>query len=193
VIRKYNSREENHKRGGRFESRLFWSFLSIDSSLLAHCGQDDDVGVLLIGTEELLNLVTNFTIWHLDIILGSTIVGHEGEEVIIGDVEQLIFATSDVGDIHVVGGWGQIFQLLAGEDIESDHVDLGVTVLSSLGGGHVDDLAWATLDDDETVLSQGGTLHGIGGRGTGIGGLEGVLMLSVVRGVRHDDRFRRCR
>jgi hypothetical protein len=28
--------------------------------------------------------------------------------------------------------------------INSDKVDLGVTVLSSLGGGHINDLAWAT-------------------------------------------------
>ncbi len=78
-----------------------------------------------------------------------------------------------------MGGWGQIFQLLAGEDVDGGQVDFGVTVFSSLGGGHVDDLAWATLDDNEAVLSQGGTLHGIGGRGAGIGRLEGVLMLKV--------------
>lgn len=76
-----------------------------------------------------------------------------------------------------MGGGGQIFQLLAGEDIESDQVNLCVTVLSSLGGRHVDDLAGATLDDNKTVLSQGGTLHRVGGRGTGIGRLEGVFML----------------
>ena len=27
--------------------------------------------------------------------------------------------------------------------IDADQVDLGMTVLSGLGGGHVDDLAWA--------------------------------------------------
>lgn len=79
-----------------------------------------------------------------------------------------------------MGGWGEIFQLLASEDVESNQVDLGVTVLSSLGGGHVDNLAWTALDDNETVLSQGGTLHRVGGRGTGIGRLEGVLMLHNV-------------
>jgi len=63
-------------------------------------------------------------------------------------------------------------------------MDLGVTVLSSLGGRHVNDLAWAALDDNEAVLSQGGTLHRVGGRGTCIGGLKGVLMLRVVR---HDE------
>lgn len=76
-----------------------------------------------------------------------------------------------------MGGWGEIFQLLAGEDVDGDQVNLGVTVLAGLGGGHFDDLAWAALDDNETVLPQCGTLHGIGGRGTGVGGLEGVLML----------------
>jgi hypothetical protein len=81
-----------------------------------------------------------------------------------------------------VGRWGQIFQLLAGEDVESNQMDLGVTVLSSLGSGHVDDLAWAALDDDEAVLSQGGTLHRVGGRGAGIGRLEGVFMLKIRSG-----------
>jgi hypothetical protein len=91
----------------------------------------------------------------------------------------LVFAANDVGDIHVVSRWGKIFQLFASEDVDGDQVDLGVAVLASLGGRHVDDLAWATFDNDVTVLSQGGTLHGEGGRGAGIGRLEGVLMLET--------------
>ena len=69
------------------------------------------------------------------------------------------------------------YKLLASEDVDGDQVDLGVTVLASLGGGHVDDLARAALDDDVTVLPQGGTLHGKGERSTSVGALEGVLML----------------
>ena len=76
-----------------------------------------------------------------------------------------------------MGGRGKIFQLLAGEDIESSQVNLSVAVLSSLGGRHVDDLAWATLDNNEAVLSQGGTLHREGGRGAGVDRVKGVLML----------------
>ena len=91
---------------------------------------------------------------------------------------KLIFLASDVGNIHVVGGRAEIFELLAGEDIDSDKMDLGVTVLASLGGAHFDDLARAALDDDETVLTQSGTLHRIGGRGASIGALESMLMLS---------------
>ena len=40
-----------------------------------------------------------------------------------------------------------------------DKVDLGVTVLSSLGGGHVDNFARSSLDEDVTRLPQTGTLH----------------------------------
>jgi len=86
--------------------------------------------------------------------------------------------------------------------VSSDKVDLGVTVLSSLGGGHVDDLARTSLDDNVTVLPESGTLHaggelalathhlyaqleqlrrdsreGLGG--TGSGGLESLVVLVV--------------
>jgi hypothetical protein len=76
-----------------------------------------------------------------------------------------------------VGGWAKFFELLSSEDVDSDKMDLGVTVLASLGGRHVDDLARTVLDHNEAVLPQGRTLHGEGGRGAGIGGLEGMLML----------------
>lgn len=76
-----------------------------------------------------------------------------------------------------MGGRAKFFELLAGEDVEGNQVDLGVTVLASLGGRHIDDLAGAVLDDDETVLSQGRTLHGVGERSAGIGGVEDVFML----------------
>ena len=92
---------------------------------------------------------------------------------------ELEFATADVGDVHVVGRRRQIFQLLAGEDVDGNQMNLGVTVLASLGGGHVNDLARAAFDDDVTVLPQGRALHGEGGRGASIGGIEGMLMLLI--------------
>ncbi len=91
--------------------------------------------------------------------------------------DQLVFLALNVRDVHVVGGGAEIFEFLAGEDVDGDEMDLGVTVLAGLGGGHVDDLAGTALDDDKSVLSQGGTLHRIGGRGASIDALEGVLML----------------
>lgn len=94
-----------------------------------------------------------------------------------GSSYKLVLLAGDVGNVHVVGGRGQLLKLLASEDVDGDQVDLGVTVLAGLGGGHVDDLARAVLDDDVTVLAESGTLHGVGGRGTRIGGVEGHLML----------------
>ena len=90
---------------------------------------------------------------------------------------QLVLAASDVGNIHVVGRRRKIFVLLVREDVEGDKVDLGVTVLASLGGRHVDNLARATLDHDETVLAQGRALHGVRQRRTGVDRVEGHLML----------------
>ena len=71
----------------------------------------------------------------------------------------------------------KILELLASEDVNGDKMDLGVTVLAGLGGGHVHDLAGATLNHDETVLAQSRALHGISRRSASIDGLEGVLML----------------
>lgn len=44
-------------------------------------------GVLLLSLEETVDLVANFTVGHLDIILEVTIIVHEGEETVIGDVK----------------------------------------------------------------------------------------------------------
>jgi hypothetical protein len=151
-------------------------------------------GILLVSGEKLVNLLSNLSIGDLDIILGLAIISHQGKEAIIGNIEldtvsarhcnhmcestyQLVFLAEDVGDIHVVGGWAEFFEFLASENIDGDKMNLCVTVLASLGGRHVDDLAGAVLDDDESVLSQGRALHGKGGRRAGIGGLEGVFML----------------
>lgn len=82
-----------------------------------------------------------------------------------------------MGNVHVVSRGGEILVLLVGEDVGGDEMDLGVTVLSGLGGRHVDDLARSVLDHDETVLTQSRALHRVGGRGTGIGRVEGHLML----------------
>jgi len=40
-------------------------------------------------------------------------------------------------------------------------VDLGVTVLSSLGGRHVDDLTGSSLDEDVSTLPEGRTLGAV--------------------------------
>jgi hypothetical protein len=86
--------------------------------------------------------------------------------------------------------------------VGGDKVDLGVSVLSGLGGGHVNDLAWSSLDQNVTVLSEGRALHAVavsayiplprrdhqhhhsrvGLGGTGSGSLEGLVVFLVRHG-----------
>lgn len=154
-------------------SLLFWSILERNGSFFTHSRDDGDDQVFTF-IEFALDLVTQFSIWNFDIILGVTIWGHQWQETVI-NVQQLEFLSSDVWDFHIVGGWRQILQFLTSEDINGNQVDLGVTVLTGLGGGHVNNLTWSTLDDNVTVLSQSRTLHWEGQSSTGIGGLESVL------------------
>lgn len=76
-----------------------------------------------------------------------------------------------------MGGGGEILKLLSGEDIGGDKVNLGVTVLSGLGGGHVNDLAGTVLDHNVAVLAQSRALHGVGERSSGISRVESDIVL----------------
>lgn len=147
--------------------------LERDDSLLTHGGDDSDNEVLAL-VEVGLDLVTDLTLGERDIVLGGTVGGEKRKETVI-NVDELELLSLDVGDLHVVGGGREILELLAGEDISGNEMDLGVTVLTGLGGRHIDNLAGSSLDNNVTVLSQSRALHGEGERGTGVNGIKGVL------------------
>ena len=44
-------------------------------------------GVLAVLVEHLVDLVTNLAIGDLDVVLGGAVVGHEGEETVVRNVE----------------------------------------------------------------------------------------------------------
>jgi len=157
-----------------------WSLLGFNRSLLTHSSENDNVGVFLLAVEKSLDLLANLTLGNLDVIFGLAVIRHQGEEAIVGDIKQLVFLASNIGNIHVVGGWAKFFKLLAGEDINGNKMNFGVAMLAGLGGGHVNDLARAVLDNDESVLPQGRALHGVGSGSASIGRIEGVLMLGIV-------------
>ena len=80
-----------------------------------------------------------------------------------------------------MGGRGEILELLPVEDVEGDEVDFGMAVLPGLGGGHVDNLAGAALDDHMSVLAKSGTLLRVGQGRAGVGRLERDLVLLRVQ------------
>lgn len=121
---------------------------------------DQDVSV---GGDRGPDLISYIVIFGrtLEIIPGLTGVVHEGEEVVF-HTDELVILALNVGNLHVVGGWADIFKFLAGENVEGDHVNLSVPVFPSFRGGHFNDLAWAVLDHDESSLTQSRTLEGEG-------------------------------
>ena len=151
------------------------SFLEGDGGFFTHSGDDGNHQVLTF-IKSSLQTVTQFTFWSLDIILSVTVHVHQRQETVI-NVQQLVFVSLDNWNFHVVSRWRQIFQLLTSEDITGNQMDFSVTVLTSLRSGHVDNLTWSTLDDDETVLSQGRTLHWVGGGGTSVSSFKGVFFV----------------
>lgn len=161
---------------GRYAGRLVGgSFLVRDGLLLVHGGNDGDHEVLA-SLKVSSDLLTNLGVGDLDVVLGTTVRVHQVEETVL-DVKELEFLPPNVGDVHVVGGGRNVFKLLAGEDVDGDKVDLGVTVLTSLGSGHVNDLARPALDNNVTVLPESGTLHREGLGSPGTGGLESLVVL----------------
>jgi hypothetical protein len=47
----------------------------------------EHTSILAVFGKELLDLVSDFAVGDLDVVLGGAIVGHEGKEAIIGDIE----------------------------------------------------------------------------------------------------------
>lgn len=86
--------------------------------LFTHGRNDGDEDLLAIS-EEVLDLVTDFTLGNLDIVLFLAILVNQVHEVIV-NVQECVFSSENVGDIHVVCGGGEIFKLLSGEDLETD-------------------------------------------------------------------------
>lgn len=53
--------------------------------------------ILLVDTEELLDLLANLAIGNLDIVLGNTVLGHERQEVIVRDIQLTPYQSNSQG------------------------------------------------------------------------------------------------
>jgi len=159
-------------------SGAFWGLLKGDGLLLVHSADNGDQKIFSL-VKVALDILSKISFGNLDIVFGSAVVSHEVKEAFI-NVDKLVFVTLDIGDVHVVSGRTDIFQFLCSEDIDGHKMDFGVTVFTSLGGGHVDDLARATFDDNVTILAEGRALHGEGQRSTRGCRLECLMVALIV-------------
>ena len=135
---------------------------------MTHSGDNSNVDLLTL-IEGVTDLVSQLTLRDLQVVLGLSVVQQARAVSLVVDINQTEIGTLDLGDLDVVGGGAQILELLAGEDVDGDEVNLGVTVLSGLGGGHLNNLARVTLDDNVSTLAEGGGLSGGGGISVGFG------------------------
>lgn len=44
-------------------------------------------GILLFGTEELLDFLAHFSVGNLDVILGIAVIRHQGKKAILGNIQ----------------------------------------------------------------------------------------------------------
>jgi len=157
----------------------FRSLLDGEGGFFTHSGDNSNQKVLT-SLELGGDFLSEIALWDFDVVFGGAVLGHEIEETVV-DVDKLVFNAVDVGDIHVVGGWTDIFQFLSGKDIDSNEMDFCVTVLPSLGSGHVNDLAWSAFDDDMSVFPQGRALHRESEGRAGASLFKGLMLLFIVR------------
>jgi hypothetical protein len=57
----------------------------------------------------------------------------------------LVFLALDHRHLHVVSGRADVLELLVGENVQSHHVHLGMAVLASLRGAHLNNLKQAPV------------------------------------------------
>jgi hypothetical protein len=64
---------------------------TMTSAIISNCATVPSAhqltGVLAILVEELVDFLANLAIGELDIVLGGTVIRHEGEETIVGNIE----------------------------------------------------------------------------------------------------------
>jgi len=85
-------------------------------------------------------------------LLDTTFV-HKGEFISL-NIDDLPVRLVDNGNSSSVRGGNHIFELLSGKDIGGEKVTLGVSVLSSLGDGNLENLARLSLDHHVSVRNK---------------------------------------
>jgi len=158
---------------------LFDDVLGGDNAFDSHGDEDGHQEVLFV-VELLFDFFADVVVGDLDVLSDFTCFVHEGAKVFI-DVNECIVQSLDEGNIHVVCGGADIFVLLAVVKVDGDHVDFGVTVFACFGGGHLDDLAWATLHNNIAIFAERGALCGEYLGGSRLGSFK--LFLKIFRHV----------
>jgi len=180
--RYYNRTRPKERHGHRMYVnpclRTLGGFLDGNSLFFTHGGDDSNQKILSF-LEISLNLLSKVTLRDLDIIFRGSILGHEIEEALV-NVNELVFVTRHVRDVHIVSRGTDIFQFFTSEDIDSNKMDFSVTVLAGLRSRHFDDLARTAFYNDMSVFTESRALHGEGGGRASTCLLKGLVVGFIV-------------
>ena len=82
-------------------------FFRFDRNLFTHGSENNNIcyrqesgrlevvlltSILLLCSEETINLIADFALWDLDVILGIAIVRHQGKKAVAGDIKLLLIS-----------------------------------------------------------------------------------------------------
>jgi len=129
------------------------SLLEGDDLLNADSGLDGAADLILAAVPSSADLLRHFRgiRGEVDVGLLVSALVHEGDLPVLPDVHDVPLGAVDDGDGGAVGGGDHVLELLAGEDVGSREVALGVPVLAGLGDGDAQDLAGLALDHHVAV------------------------------------------
>ena len=130
------------------------SNLLVGNDLLnTNSGLDSNTNLVLTISPSITNLLGHVLREsrkiHIRLLVSPLI--HKGKLTILPNINNLPLGTVNDGDSSSMRGGDHILKLLTGEDIGGGEVTFGVTVLSGLGDGDVEDLAGLSLDHDVAV------------------------------------------
>lgn len=144
--------------------------LGSDSTFLPH-GRNHGDHEFITRFKLRLDFLADVVFRNTQVLSDVSVVAHQGHVAFI-DVNQLVVYPLNGGNIHVVGGGAHIFILLVGEDVDTNQVNLSMSVFAGLGGGHLYNFAGTSLQHHIAVLTQSRALHRVGGGGARLASRE---------------------
>lgn len=146
--------EEEVKSPLDFTNLLLRNLLDTKGAFLAHGrnnGYNDSSSRFLV----IHNPRTEFSPRNLNVVLLRTVWLDKMHKPILS-TDKMTLDTGDIGNVYDLCGRAHFFELVLGEDIDGKHVNVVGTC------AYLENLAWATLNDNVAILWQGRALKRVG-------------------------------
>merc|ERR1712223_1539756 len=111
---------------------LVFGSLGSNSLFFTHSSHHGNVESFTI-IKSFLDFFTHVVVRYFQVFFHiSSILIHQGQKSVVVNIDELVIFTGNIGDIHVVSRGTDIFIFLVCENVNANHMNLSVTVFSSL-------------------------------------------------------------